>query len=670
MAEIEVNKTSVCEVTDTYYQGLMLTRLFDIEEDMLVRPELHDGPRKFGNRKRLYKNDGPNDVGTVGVWNWTAIPNNNDPDKDYVTSKYQSQIKLIYAMILHGVSTHNQLINMLKRGIDVGLNDVTYTNLLVLYRNEVKEYEGVYCPAGALSERSHSAFLNSTVTLLETVIIDADDLLWIERNAIYRFLDIDPVGTILTAPIHDIVKQVVMDRTTWRAFSNFVGGTHSELNLFKAFLESITERAPQIVAEKTGLDEETASDYVDDFILHANSYMENADIDSEMLSGLLETNTEIRERFGLLAQERWEKEHKQQLEKKEAQIIDAKETLEELQSSVGEQQQLFKKTKVDFQNWLQEAARTRTAFEASMQSRIDDLQNNLGSTLADSIYFRQLCSPSPQIEGPIPSINYVEGVVVETEETASDYLDVHDLLIDNLGIAGIKESYRKYLSSFLLSCLKEKNSVILAGPNGKAIADAVSVTLYSKTAGHINCNKDNQAAVLHVITHAKDPIICVDQFCKYGFVDELPSLLATIDKPFFLLTPFAEDLTIEPAGLYNYALPLMTEIFVTARPTTEWIGGLADAEWLDFEIGEEREKFVMINPLVKSELARNSYRNVLKLSSHIVDEYARDGLLSYICAYIPYAYVTGRTCADLEDSESNVSISQEVKDLMIRYLGE
>lgn len=671
MTETIVNKTSVCEVIDTYNNGLMLNRLFDLYEDMLVVPQFEDGKRTFGNRSRIYKNDGPDAIGSIGVWNWTASPNNNDPDKDYVTSKYQAQVKLIRAVVLYGISSQEQLVSVLKQGFDSAMNDASHSNLLVLYKTNTQEYEGVYCPSGSLMVGAdHKTYLNPEETVLGTVKIESADLLWAEQKAFYRFLDVDPKGTVLTAPLHDVVKQAVLSRTTWPAFNSFVGGTHNELNLFKAFLESISEDAAHVVAEKTGLSLDVASDHVNGFVLRANQFIDGSDINYMMLRGLIETNADIREQFELIAQERWERDYEQKLEEKKLQLDEVTKALEKMQASVNEQQQLMDAKKDEFDAWHLEATHIRNDFESSMQEKILSLEQNLGSVLADSVYFNQLGIQRKQDDSFGTQTKYVEGNEIETEETLTDYLDVQDLLIDNLKAAGVSEKYRNYIGAFLLSCLKSKDCIILAGPNGQEIVDAVSVTLYSRTAGIVKYDSRDYEVALQEILESEDRIICVDQVCRRGFVDELPAFLSAVNKPVFLLTPYAEDLCVEPAGLYNYALPLVTEAFVDARPTTEWIGGIAADNWLDFKFEGNREEFDKIDLLVKSELTKNTYLNALKLASQVSGEYARDGGLSYICAYLPYAYVTGRTSILLEDDGINSGIQPEISELVARLLGD
>ena len=56
------------------------------------------------NRDKLYWKEGPCEVGTMGVWMWRAVPNNTNPNKDYIYSRFASELKPIEMISIHQVS--------------------------------------------------------------------------------------------------------------------------------------------------------------------------------------------------------------------------------------------------------------------------------------------------------------------------------------------------------------------------------------------------------------------------------------------------------------------------------------------------------------------------------------------------------------------------------------
>lgn len=75
MIDNEVSFTSLCYITVDYEGRIWLNRLADVEDDILHTPfKSERTDNYFENRDRLYRNDGPTALGTVGIWEWTAIP--------------------------------------------------------------------------------------------------------------------------------------------------------------------------------------------------------------------------------------------------------------------------------------------------------------------------------------------------------------------------------------------------------------------------------------------------------------------------------------------------------------------------------------------------------------------------------------------------------------------
>lgn len=101
MIDNEVSFTSLCYITVDYEGRIWLNRLADVEDDILHTPfKSERTDNYFENRDRLYRNDGPTALGTVGVWEWTAIPNRDNPAIDYVQSYYVKGYSPVRVVVL------------------------------------------------------------------------------------------------------------------------------------------------------------------------------------------------------------------------------------------------------------------------------------------------------------------------------------------------------------------------------------------------------------------------------------------------------------------------------------------------------------------------------------------------------------------------------------------
>ena len=64
-------------------------------------------------------NEGPRAVGTMGIWMWRAVPNNTNPNKDYIYSRFASELKPIEMILIHQVPDEKTLLDLLKDGIEI-----------------------------------------------------------------------------------------------------------------------------------------------------------------------------------------------------------------------------------------------------------------------------------------------------------------------------------------------------------------------------------------------------------------------------------------------------------------------------------------------------------------------------------------------------------------------
>lgn len=73
-------------------------------------------PPYFANRDKIFYKDGPSTDGFYGIWSWSAIPNEKDPSKDYIISKYNVNLDAIEIATIPEASSLEELIHLLKDG--------------------------------------------------------------------------------------------------------------------------------------------------------------------------------------------------------------------------------------------------------------------------------------------------------------------------------------------------------------------------------------------------------------------------------------------------------------------------------------------------------------------------------------------------------------------------
>ena len=92
----EYQFTSICQIFTDYNGNKRCRRLADIENrkvSQFIKNE--EEPPYFSNRDKLPLFDGPDTEGLIGVWDWSAVPNNKDVYRDYIHMQYNSSMKYI-----------------------------------------------------------------------------------------------------------------------------------------------------------------------------------------------------------------------------------------------------------------------------------------------------------------------------------------------------------------------------------------------------------------------------------------------------------------------------------------------------------------------------------------------------------------------------------------------
>ena len=681
MSEIVFEALSICKVIEgplSDPDNYLLKRLYDIDDKSGVIERVHIQDHKppfFENRDRIYKNDGPNELDRIGVWSWNARPNLTNPEKDYVRSSYQPQIHLIFIKKLDEVKSFDGLIARLKQGIEFGFDNAIKEDWLILFRNTSSEYLGVYCEKGMME--GHGGFKNSagiirdSITRLKKVSVSSDEIYRLENQNIYKYLSVNPAGEILTQSTNEIVKNCILGRSTWKAFNSFTGATHSEHNLFKEFLKSIETDVYSEVAEKCGCDQPKAKELVDEFVTNAETYIDGKDIESNVLLSLIEGKADVRGRFEKIVEQRWLEENENRVEEIEEEIAHLMATKAQAEDDVRGLVEKKKKAEKELQESIARNKKTQEGLEAEIMKKIDALKNSLGEVLADTIYFEGITVRNASQENLIEGPTYCPGCEVKVEEEPENAADVNDLLVYNLIESGVSKDYSDVMAAFLIAAMHNNSPVILAGPNGKEIANAFSTTVYARTAGEYKLRSDLEI-IGTLIGNDDDKVIIIENFCKGNLVDMLPDVINDCEKMFFLVTPYHEDLFVEPAGLYNYALPLMTEWFVDSAPYGELVGGMATNKWEDsIEAKTVRKNISDGIQLVGMKLyLRKKYMKILADAISILEKPERKDLLGYMTTLMPFSIATGNILKLQECLDKDETIDSSIKEDVLAICGE
>ena len=449
-----------------------------------------------------------------------------------------------------------------------------------------------------------------------------------------------------------------------------VGGTHAEHNELKAFIESINESIEVQIARECGISEDDASSYINKFMNEIEKYFSSKDLETEALQLLLTRDENLRTECEKVAEACWKEENAKIVKNAEENISILEKTLEETKSELEQKQIELRQANVDLEKWKENHRRLEEEFDEEIQKKIQNAKHSVGGLLADTVYVNELLGTSGRTASKSTKINYCSGELKETEETFNKIEDAHDLLTHNLHeFAGVNEDYAPILSSILLATFENHISMVLAGPNGKAIAEAFSHTLFSFSCGCLECNEEYSKDVQKCIFDSPDPVICIDGFTNFNWLHSVPDICSCREKTLFFLTPYFEELFLAPKGLMSYVFPISTSEFVEELPTEDYIAGLYNGGQEEVRYAESERKILELNDLGMARTLQKKYQRLYASAKAIMADRRKNTLMRYMTLLIPYAVLAGTSEKLKEIASTENLLSDEDKNDLVYFLG-
>lgn len=708
MFDNEIEITSLCYIAEDYDGRVWLYRLADVEGDTLCLPYKSDRPDNyFENRDRLYRNDGPADLNSVGIWRWTAIPNRDNPSIDYVQSFYISEASPVRVVVSQNIQSINELLDLLKNG---NVRTRPYIcDTLFCYQSQWGEFTGILCKANEFTVTDKYAKLNDSVYSLPYYVVKASDIYnWDDKHL--RFLKklnlSTPAGILSVGNIHEIICQIMLNRLTWPLYKECIAGTKAEWRVCKTMLERICgESLYEEVAEKLKCSAEQAKLSVEEFVERADTLIDAGDIDSDILAQVALHHTGLKAQCEAVVEENWKLTHASEISAAEAEVnqirkeaeSDVQKATQQLHSltqekrTVEEEKSALLAEIAASQQKLDGLLKEIEQYEAlgndtvqAVRAKIGEAQKDMAGFIAELSMFMPQTKADVEVphESRVPNHwRFIEGLSHTEDqefnkddiEECSGWEDTLDILKSNLQLAGVGEQWVSYLSAVLYSAYINKVHLLLAGPNAKNIADAVSMAITGCGISAIECYGEKEQNAILAAYAAKYPLIAIENPFHPDWISCMPYInygVCDTEKTMLWLHPFAEDLAIEPCGLYNYVLPIFTECFVEQKAS--WRVMTAGIPQDGYETYHSSEKtFVQMRHIKKlgiSKLVTNRIQTLLNAAKDMSG--ISDSDMEYLFALLPFSVLNGKQHILKETLENEKSISSAVKAEVMRYIEE
>lgn len=683
MIDNKVSFTSLCYITKDYMtkdykERIWLNRLADIEDDTLHTPiKSERTDNYYENRDRLRCDDGPTALGTVGVWKWTAVPNWNAPAIDYTESYYVKDYSPIRVVVL-GAKSLAEVVEQLQNGT-VHTQDYL-CDTFFCYGPRWGQLTGVLCRSNDFKISNRYAKLSETIYSLPSYTISSDDIYNCEDRNL-RFLKTlrvgEPSGHVLIGNTNKIIRTLILERFTWPLFKS-IGATKADWRNSKDVLEKICgESLYESVVQKLKCTPDQAKQAVDDFVDRANALLETGDIDADILAQIAIHHDGLRELCEKAVSEKWHDSHAAEIAKAEAEVSEMEDTISiakkqysELLGGITTKQGERDRLLAEIDQYESIGKET----QAAVRQKIADAQKDMAGFIADiSVFLPQSNATLPYVNHPASwqyssttGGRYSDEDIELAESWHNEYNAIHQNLSHALSI---EPAFQSMLTAFLYAIHINNVPILIAGPGGQDIAEVLSVSMYANGAGQLTLGNECDLSMAERISESADPIVSVQNMFGKGWSDALPQKFTRLKKQIIWTHPYVEDLLIEPKGLYNYMLPMLSECFIGYLPTLEMTPG-ARAEKFQPYISKGKRSFrtSAFKRLGLSKLLLGQLTRVLSDAKCILDDPNKEKDLELLFGVLPLCVLTGRLDILEDVIESENGISNSVKAEAARYI--
>lgn len=645
---------SLCVVYRDDFGRDRLLRVADIDRGEFSDHLIDSAPEYT----RLYSHDGPSDDGAIGVWDWRIIPNRTDPSKDYIESSYNDNILPVEVVAIKECSSVDEVIKVLRRGFSVDLR----TERILFSVLDGGKYEGVYCDSKVLDYKSGIAILKEDVLKLPVYTFYRIDTLLLEKATVLVRTNLGlPQRLARVKEPMDIVRSCIISKVTWPV-SQQKGFVRSEYQQIRAFLTELqTSDLYEEISRKCDCTSDEAVEYVTAFMNRADKIVVGDTVENDVMVQIIKNDPVAYASCMNALRQTWEKENasivaearasleaiRTEVEKSRKEVEMKAHELAEIQTKIAENN-----LDLDRQKDLAEDVKRLVL------QKIDDAKKHAAEFIANSA-ITQAVTNVPVISSPVRDDIPKESITLfkAHEAIGSEDPDINDnygQLLQTIQFelceAGVEDEYTGSLAALLYGAYVRRIPILLAGPNGHDIADAFTAAMDAKTAAVFICTGHKNAG-LDICVSPDEDIVVIENPLQAQWENDVIRLISKREKFYIMTQPFADDLVIEPRGLFNYCLPVLTEVFVSELPTRNYAGGKMSEAFKHYVPTESSGKYgKILDEMNITSIARGNVQALITDIGKLSERDEADDILQLLL--YPLAYALGEKHTLMEKTDS------------------
>ncbi len=524
---------SLCSITTDYSGQIWLNRHADLRYDGYYHSfsKSPDISPYFGNRDRLYYKDGPSNDGFYGIWTWSAIPNENDPSKDYIMSHYASDITPIEISVISGASNFNELINLLKDGIEY--KSVSKRVMFSVYISN-GQYTGILCNEKDLDTSDEKTCFSDKLIEVPVYEFHNSDILRLDNGLSFyakAFAGVPSRLYALKNPL-DIVKDIVLSSISWSAYKSRAL-TRAQYKTFNDFIKGIpTDDVVKEIEDACHCSKSVAEERLREFVDCAWKYVDGNSLEDEILLSAISASSGLQDRTKALIKSDWESENNALLSKAQEELSLLDSEIKRKTTELAEVQESYKKLKAEAKSIsesITEKKKLADDVEAAVSERIEKAKNNAADFIAEMAF---VGGQKTSVRESYDALQETQYNVVDATSDLSDlephstWKDVVNTMELELKEAGVADKYGEVLATFLCSAYVHKQPILLVGPNASDISDAFSASVTASKHGVLSCDGTYSTQTISEIGKADESIVVINNLLMSNWMNRLPEILS------------------------------------------------------------------------------------------------------------------------------------------------
>lgn len=670
---------SLCGVITDYDGQKRLIRYADLNHNghYHIFHKSEDAPPSFTNRDKIFYKNGPSDDGFYGIWTWSAIPNENDPSRDYVLSRYNTDLDAIEVVNIKETPSLDGLIKVLKEGIEYQPHSQRV--MFSLYASK-GQCMGILCNIKELSTVNGKTSFAEDCIVVPVFEFASDDIMHLDNGlSFYRnaFAGLPSKLYHLKSPL-EIVKSIVFSSISWAAYKTR-GLIRTEYRTFKDFLDAIPVNDITCQIETAcRCSNPAAKELLDEFLNTVWKYVDGDSLEDEIIRSAISASTELQEKTKVLIRTDWETENKSLLAEAQKELNSLGAELRSTTVSLTEAQEAFNKTKSEEERLsgvIAEKEKLADDVEKAVADRIQRAYENAADFIANMAFVSgQQVQVSAAVEEPVIATYHACSTYEDLDdlEVHHSWADVINTVAFELGEAGVAEQYRSGLAAFLCAAYIEKQPIFLAGSNAIDIVQAFSAAVTGHKHGVLSCEGNYTNQAITAIGADGEDIVIINNLLASSWMNRLPEILSQKDIFYVATHPYAEDIQVEPKSLYGFMLPLFTEFFVDKKPTGKYYGGYFADDFQAYSAPKGiRKDLRVLSKFALSSLVRNQINRLVATMHGIHSATTADD--EFLFAVLPIAYASlaiNELTEAIADPQKGIAVSANLKRDLQYVLGE